>query len=147
MVRSPGVAVDIHVVLPNAEQLPILTSREPNYELTELEEVSLRLTDVAGADGAPAELSSVGAYVSRHGPLLLDGEPIALAAIAARGREHRALAEPEVLELVRAAHAPDQTLEDFIVRAARAEAASRRFHLCRSQTLAKRRREKRAIRP
>ena len=72
----------IHVT---ARQLDRLAATEPNYEL--------------------AELPAGRAFLSRHGPLRLDGEHVPLAAATQR----------EVQEAVRALLAPDETLEEFIV--------------------------------
>jgi hypothetical protein len=83
---SPGTTMAVHVIHPDAEQLPLLSATEPNYELTEV---------------APG----LRAFVSRWGELLVDGAPVALAAMS----------EPEILELVRARIAPDLSLEEFVL--------------------------------
>ncbi|HSK49355.1 MAG TPA: hypothetical protein VK889_02550 [Solirubrobacterales bacterium] len=76
---SPGTTVTVFVAYPDPEQLGALTATEPNYELTRLRRLDLELDD----GGRVAELD---AYLSRHGPLLVDGTPLALAAIEAFGR-------------------------------------------------------------
>lgn len=121
---SPGAAATVHVAYPDAEQLPPLVASELNYELTRLREIVC--TVAAGGDrpvargglrevsGRDLILTAVDAFASRHGPLLLEGAPLALAAIPARGRTLRRLTEPEVLELVRSRLVPDLTLEQFV---------------------------------
>ncbi|HEX6667463.1 MAG TPA: hypothetical protein VF081_12800 [Solirubrobacterales bacterium] len=92
---SPGTTAPVFLAHPTAEQLALLNATEPNYELAEV-------------DGTPA-------YLSRHGPLLLDGEPVALAAVAATGRTLQEMSEPRVLDLARHHLAPEQTLEQFVL--------------------------------
>jgi hypothetical protein len=108
---SPGTSVSVHVIYPDAEQLPLLAATELNYELTRLREVVCRVETGAGE----TTLASIDAFLSRHGPLALDGAPAALAAIPARNRHLPSLSEPEVLELVRSRLAPDLGLEQFIL--------------------------------
>lgn len=110
--RSPGSAVSVHVIHPDPEQLPLFVATEPNYERVRLTGISCRI------DGG-REVAEVEAFESRHGPLLLDGAPVALSAISASGRTLRAMPEPEVLELVRSHLEPDLSLEDFILLAVR----------------------------
>ena len=55
------------------------------------------------------------AYLSRHGELRLDGAPVALAAVTARGRRLAALSQAEVLERVRLAVAPEQSPDAFVL--------------------------------
>ncbi|HEX5609990.1 MAG TPA: hypothetical protein VFX45_07860 [Solirubrobacterales bacterium] len=92
---SPGTTAPVFVAHPTAEQLALLSATEPNYELGEVE-------------GTPA-------FLSRHGPLLLDGEPVALAAVASAGRTLAEMSERQVLELARRQLAPGQTLEQFVL--------------------------------
>jgi hypothetical protein len=117
---SPGTSVAVHVIYPDAEQLPLLAATEPNYELTRLREVLCRVETAGGGeggDGLPttATLASIDAFLSRHGHLVLDSTPVALAAIPARGRRLPSLHEPEVLELVRSHTSPELSLEQFVV--------------------------------
>ena len=73
------------------------------------------------APGSPAvptgdrALPRLDAYLSRHGPLELDGGEVALAAIAARGRALAEMTEAEVLEAVRSRLAPELSLERFVL--------------------------------
>jgi hypothetical protein len=95
LVPSPATSAPVFVAHPTAEQLALLRATEPNYELGEV-------------DGTPA-------FLSRHGPLLLDGEPVALAAVASAGRTLPEMTERQALELARRRLAPDQALEEFIL--------------------------------
>jgi hypothetical protein len=138
---SPGTSVSVHVIYPDAEQLPLLAATEPNYQLTRLRETVCRVDRGAtaaeteatgpGTRAAPetTTLASVDAFLSRHGPLFADDLPlppdqpgvprqgahVALAAIPARNRHLPSLLEPEVLEHVRSHLAPDLGLEQFIL--------------------------------
>jgi hypothetical protein len=76
---SPGTVVTAFVSYPDDEQRQALTATEPNYELETLRDLDCRLE----GGGTVAELD---AYLSRHGPRLLDGAPVALAEIEATGR-------------------------------------------------------------
>jgi hypothetical protein len=60
------------------------------------------------------ELTTLEAFVSRHGCLALDGHVVALAAVESAGRRFPTLGEIEVLERVRRRLAPDQELERFV---------------------------------
>ncbi len=106
--RSPGTEVRVHVIYMTEAQVGLISATEPNYELTELRGVDCTLA-------CGETLSELSAYASRHGCLLLDGSEVALAAVAASGRSFPSLSEPEVLEHVRAALAPEDTLETFVL--------------------------------
>jgi hypothetical protein len=122
---SPGTSVAVHVAYPDAEQLPLLAASEPNYELARLREVVCRVGNGADAsdddepaDAAPAPiatLTSIDAFLSRHGALMVGAAPLALAAVPARHRRLPSARQPEVLELVRSHLSPDLTLEQFIL--------------------------------
>jgi hypothetical protein len=118
LLRSPGTEVDAFVVYLTSEQLTLLSATEPNYELARVESPSCTL---ANGD-APAELS---AYVSLHGCLLLDGSPIALREIGARGRLLEAMGQRQVLERVRDLVAPDRDLASFVEACVRGEISAR----------------------
>lgn len=100
LVPSPGTAVAVAVLRCDPAALEALDATEPNYERVEL---------AAGLE----------AYRSRHGALRLDDGPVALAAVAVRGRRLPALDEPAVLERVRAVLDPASTPEDFVLAQAR----------------------------
>ncbi|HEX5983451.1 MAG TPA: hypothetical protein VFY69_04515 [Solirubrobacterales bacterium] len=92
--ESPGTTAPAFVLHPTPEQLALLAGSEPNYDLVE----------VAG----------IAAFRSKHGCLLIDGSPVALAAVRAAGRTLPELDQPAVLERVRAHLEPDASLEAFI---------------------------------
>ena len=94
LIESPGTTAPVFVLHPTVEQRALLTASEPNYNLV--------------------EVSGMAAYRSKHGCLLLDGTPVALAAIRSSGRTLPALDEPEILERVRAHLEPDLSLEEFV---------------------------------
>lgn len=92
--ESPGTTAPVVVVYPTEEQQALLTASELNYDLIEV-------------DG-------IAAFRSKHGCLLLDGEPMALAAVRSVGRSLPELDEPAVLERVRARLEPELPLEEFV---------------------------------
>ncbi|HXQ88441.1 MAG TPA: hypothetical protein VN733_02270, partial [Solirubrobacterales bacterium] len=94
LVESPGTVVPAFLLHPTAEQLALLTASEPNYDLVEVNGISV--------------------YRSKHGALELDGSPVALAAIRARGRTLPQLDQPAILDRVRSNLEPHLSLEDFI---------------------------------
>lgn len=94
LIESAGTTAPVFLLHPTTEQRTLLTATEPNYDLVE-------------TDG-------VAAYRSKHGPLILDGSPVALAAVHSRGRTLSELGEPAILERVRAHLEPQLSLEDFI---------------------------------
>lgn len=114
--RSPGTRVTVFVAYPTAEQRLLLSATEGNYELTRLTGLSLRLAGDVPLGSAGLELGAADAYLSRHGCLALDGEAVALAAVTASGRGLGSLHEPAVLERVRAALAPELSLDAFVRR-------------------------------
>jgi hypothetical protein len=95
---APGARLRTFVSLVTDEQLVRLAETEFNYALRRLDGV--RFT------GPEIEVESPIAFVSRHGALGIDGEPVPL-----RGRT-----EPDMLDRVREYLAPDEPLRDFIVR-------------------------------
>jgi hypothetical protein len=110
VVPSPGTVASVHLVFPSDEQLAAIAATEgANYELRQLIDFGAELE--IGGEG-PGEID---AFLSVHGPLLLDGSPVALAAIPARDRAFRELTTPEMIERVRAALHPDMTLEQFVL--------------------------------
>jgi hypothetical protein len=107
LVESPRTRAPVFVVHPTAEQLALLTAQELNYDLVRFSEVSCRLEDGTA-------VSELAGYRSKHGPLVLDGSAVALAAVRSRGRTLPELDQPAVLERVRAHLEPELTLEEFI---------------------------------
>ncbi len=94
LLESLGTTAPVFVIYPTEEQRALLAVSEPNYDLVEI-------------DG-------VAAYRSKHGPLSIDGSPVALAAVRSAGRTLPELDEPAVLEHVRAEVAPGSSLEEFV---------------------------------
>jgi hypothetical protein len=94
LLESPGTVAPVFVIHPTAEQRALLTATEPNYDLV--------------------EVNGIAAYRSKHGPLSLDGSPVALAAVRSARRTLPELDEPAILERVRAHLAPQMSLEQFV---------------------------------
>ena len=94
LLESPGTRAPVFVIYPTPEQRALLTASEPNYDLV--------------------EVNGLAAYRSKHGPLSIDGSPVALAAIRSAGRTLPELDEPAVLEHVRAHLEPQLDLEQFV---------------------------------
>jgi hypothetical protein len=95
LTRAEGTHVDAWLLAVPAASLPALDATEPNY---------------VRAEHPPAQ-----AYLSRHGALRVDGAPIALAAVPARGRTLRALDETELLEEVRRRLDPGAGADAFVL--------------------------------
>jgi hypothetical protein len=109
VVASPGTVASVHLVFPDDEQLEAIAATEgQNYRLEQLADFSAEYE--TGGEG-PVEID---AFVSVHGPALIGGSPVALAAIPARGRVFPELTTPEMIDRVRAALTPDLTVEEFI---------------------------------
>lgn len=81
---SPGTTLPVFVAFPTDAQRRLLAATEPNYE-------ERRLTAVCCRPELGDPLAELDAFVSRHGPLLRDGSPLALTAIPARARRFPAL--------------------------------------------------------
>lgn len=110
VVASPGTAASVHLVFPDDEQLAALAATEgQNYRLERLADFTAEL-EIGG--GRPAEID---AFLSVHGPLLLDGSPVALAAIPARDRAFAELTTPQMIDRVRAALHPELSLAEFVL--------------------------------
>ena len=103
---SPGTEVDAWLLAVPARAMPALDATEPNYVRRPF----------AGAH----------AYLSRHGALRVDGDPVALAAVTARGRRLPAAGQEEMLECVRMAVAPKESPERFVRSNVADEALRRR---------------------
>ena len=109
VVASPGTVASVHLVFPDDEQFEAIAATEGrNYRLEQL--VDFTAEYEIGGEG-PVEID---AFISVHGPVLLDGSPAALAAIPARGRVFPALTTPQMIDRVRATLTPDLTVEEFI---------------------------------
>ncbi len=96
LLPSPGTCVPVHLLRLAEEDRARLDATEPNY---------LREALAPGLE----------AYRSRHGVLNLDGGPVALAAVPARGRTLPALTQEALLERLRVLLDPRATLEAFVM--------------------------------
>lgn len=105
--QSPGTRVRVAVAYLTDQQLELISTTEPNYELTSL------ALDCTPDEGDPE--GDLPAYLSRHGCLLVDGEEVALAAVQAEERRFAELSEPQVLEWARAELAPEEDIETFVL--------------------------------
>ena len=105
---SPGTAVRVAVLHLTPEQLRLLSATEPNYEASTLSDVRCEL-----AGGAME--TELGAYLSRHGCLLVDGAEVALIAVPARERRFAEMGEPQILEHLRATLAPEESIDSFVL--------------------------------
>jgi len=94
LLESPGTTAPVFVLHPTPEQRALLTATEPNYDLVDL-------------DGTEV-------YLSKHGPLSIDGSPVALAAVRSVGRTLPELDELAILDHVRAHLEPQMPLEQFV---------------------------------
>jgi hypothetical protein len=110
VVASPGTVASVHLVFPDDEQLAAIAATEgQNYRLERLADFGAELE--IGGEG-PREID---AFIGVHGPLLLDGSPVALAAIPATGRVFPSLTTPQMIDRVRAAIHPELTLREFVL--------------------------------
>lgn len=73
LIPAPGARVAVHVLLVAAADRGPLDASEPNYDLVALTGLALDV-DLLG------RLDAADAYRSKHGPLLVDGAPVALGA-------------------------------------------------------------------
>jgi hypothetical protein len=110
VVPSPGTVASVHLVFPGDAQLEAIAATEgQNYRLEQL--VDFSATYDIGGEG-PREID---AFVSVHGPLLVDGSPVALAAIPARGRVYPEATTPQMIDRVRAALTPHLSVREFVL--------------------------------
>jgi hypothetical protein len=110
VVPSPGTVASVHLVFPDDEQMEAIAATEGrNYRLERLTEFGAELE----IDGEA--VAEVDAFISVHGPLLVDGAPVALAAIPARDRAFPELTTPAMIARVRAAIAPELSLPEFVL--------------------------------
>jgi hypothetical protein len=91
---SQGTAVRASVLWLTPPQLAELTMAELGYRLGRLDRARFVM------DEAGIAVEELFAYVSRIGALRLEGEPVALAAIPARGRSARAMTQEQLLDAV-----------------------------------------------
>lgn len=69
LVPDPGAVAAVHVLL--VADRGALDATEPNYDLVGLDGLELAVDVLGGLDAADA-------YLSKHGPLLVDGRPVPL---------------------------------------------------------------------
>jgi len=106
---SPGTAVRSAVVWVTTTQATQLAWSEMTYRLGRLEDVRFEM------DEADIEVEDIFAFVSRFGAFCIDGAPVALAAIPARGRTARAVTQEEILGTVAGILlGPHATAEDVV---------------------------------
>jgi hypothetical protein len=74
LVPAPGARADVHVLLIADADRGALDATEPNYDLTTLTGLRLEVDQIG-------RLEAVEAYVSRWGPLLIDGAAVPLGAL------------------------------------------------------------------
>jgi len=119
----PGATASVFVLWLTEAQLRRLDATEApgvNYRRQRLEDLDLHL------DGG-LRLAACDAYVSLHGPLRVDGAPVALSAVAQDGVPWRRLDQRGAQELAMARAGFSGTLADF-VRANVADPAARTRH-------------------
>jgi hypothetical protein len=107
---SPGTRVALAVTWLTPEQERVMHATEAVGVIYDF----VRLTGVVARFEDGRALDRLYAYVNRRGALLDDATPIALAAVPAKARVWPALAEAEVLDLIRHRLAPERALDDFI---------------------------------
>jgi hypothetical protein len=91
---SPGTAVRAAVVWLTPAQATQLAWSELSYRLGRLEDARFEM------DEADVAVEDVFAFVSRFGAFCVDGRPVALAAVPAKGRTAVALSQEELLDTV-----------------------------------------------
>jgi hypothetical protein len=74
LVRAPRSRVDLHVLLIADADRGALDATEPNYDLVTLTGLRLDVERLGRLDAADA-------YLSKWGPLLIDGAPVPLGAL------------------------------------------------------------------
>jgi hypothetical protein len=77
LVPAAGVRTDLHVLLVADADRAALDATEPNYDLVTLTGLDLEVDRLGRLERADA-------YLSKHGPLLVDGAPVALGALPQR---------------------------------------------------------------
>jgi hypothetical protein len=106
---SPGTAVRAAIVWATPAQVTQLTWTEIPYRLGRLDDARFVI------DEADLAVDDVFAYVHRLGSFLVDGSPIALAAIPASGRTARAMTQEELLDVAAGlVVGPDARAEDLV---------------------------------
>jgi hypothetical protein len=110
---APGTTVEIYVTWLSDPQLNRMHETElggENYAYGRLSGISLKIEA-----GPTALLDNAFVYLSVHGCLPQEDQPIGLAAVPAEGRRFGALSQDQVLRLVRDRHRPKRDLEGHIL--------------------------------
>jgi len=106
--ESPGTAVRAAVIWVTPAQVTQLAWTEPSYQLGRLEEARFEV------DEEDLEIDALFAFIARLGALCIDGEPVALAAVPAKGRTATAMTQEELLDAVaRLVLGPEARAEDL----------------------------------
>jgi hypothetical protein len=109
LIASPGTAVRASLLWLTPVQLAEITIAELGYRFGRLDRAHFTM------DETGVEVDELFAYVSRIGALRLDGEPVVLAAVPARGRSARAMSQEEVLDALAAmVLGPSARAEDVV---------------------------------
>ena len=107
---SPGTAIDAVVTLLSPRQAELMRASEGgNYDLVPLDPARVELP--AGL-GVPRTLH---AYLSRHGALAIDGSPVALRAVPARGRTLPEATEAQMLARAAAELTPGGDVRSLVL--------------------------------
>ncbi len=125
--QAPGATASLFVnwlTPPQQERLHETEAVGRNYDFGRLDGIEVRM------DGGGV-LACAFAYISRHGCLISDDAPVALAAVPATGRRWPALTEEQVLALARDRLAPGRPLDVFIHETI----AEEQIRLARTDTL------------
>ncbi|RDD61868.1 hypothetical protein [Ferruginivarius sediminum] len=117
---TPGCRVRVALTWLDQVQLQRMHETEGNYSYGSL--AGARLEAEAGPDVRGGEVTM---YLSDHGCLSDGGTPVALAAVPAEGRPHRALWQTEMHAEIHRRTASDLHLDDFILAAVENPAARR----------------------
>ena len=105
---SPGTAVRAAVIWVTPAQVTQLAWTEPSYRLGRLEEARFEV------DEDDLEIDALFAFIARLGALCIDDEPVALAAVPAKGRTAVAMTQEELLDAVaRLVLGPEARAEDL----------------------------------
>lgn len=105
---SPGTAVRAAVIWVTPAQVTQLAWTEASYRFGRLEEARFEV------DEDDLEIDALFAFVARLGALHIDGAPVALAAVPARGRTAPAMTQEELLDAVaRLVLGPEARAEDL----------------------------------
>ena len=107
---SPGIITDVFTTWLNDAQLQRMHDTEAlgvNYDYGRLDGVWIDIDGVG-------DCQSVFAYIGRRGALSYENQPVALAAVTARGRQWPAMTQAQVQTLARDRLSPGQDLDAFI---------------------------------